>query len=392
MYRIGKEEIDAVARVIESKVLFKASSENACQETLKCEQLMQEMFDCPNVIVMTSGKAALISALTALGIGPGDEVIVPAYTYIATAMAVTAVGAIPVICEVDETLTLSPADVEKKISPYTKALMPVHIMGFPCNMDALCEIARKHNLFIVEDSAQADGGSYHGKRLGTIGDAGALSFNQYKIICCGEGGAMFAKDREVFNRALIYHDASAIAYLYGDGAFDDVDQRAFCGVEYRTNEINAAILRQQLLRLDGILADLRRNKKAIADAISDLYTIAPSNDSEGDCATTLAIRFDSAEEAERFAKSEGVEGWSPINTGKHVYRNWTSIMEKYGAYNPKMDPFKMKENEGRNFNYSSDMCPKTLDLLARTVYIGINPDWTDEQREKRIQDIRAAKK
>lgn len=392
MYRIGKEEIEAVARVIESQRLFKSTHPDSCQETLKCEELLKEMFDCPNVIVMTSGKAALISALTALGIGPGDEVIVPAYTYIATAMAVTAVGAIPVICEVDETLTLSPEDVEKKISPYTKAMIPVHIMGFPCNMDALCEIAKKHNLFILEDSAQSDGGSYHGKRLGTIGDAGALSFNQYKIICSGEGGAMFARDKEVYNRALIYHDASAIAYLYGDGAFDDVDQRAFCGVEYRTNEVNAAILRQQLLRLDGILADLRKNKKRIVDAISDMYTIAPSNDSEGDCATTLAIRFDTAAETEAFTKTEGLWSWSPINTGKHVYRNWTSIMEKYGAYNPKMDPFKMKENEGRNFNYTLDMCPKTLDYLERTAYIGINPDWTEEEIEEVIRKIRAAKK
>lgn len=392
MYRIGQEEIDAVARVLQSKALFKASGENSCQETLQCEQQLQKMFDCPNVIVMTSGKAALISALTALGVGPGDEVIVPAYTYIATAMAVTAVGAIPVICEVDETLTMCPEDVKRKISPYTKALIPVHIQGFPCNMDALCEIAREHNLYILEDACQADGGSYHGKRLGTIGDAGALSFNQYKIICCGEGGAMFAKDREVYNRALIYHDASAIAYLYGDGAFDDVDQKAFCGVEYRTNEVNAAILRQQLLRLDGILEDLRRNKKRIMDALSDIYTFAPSNDIEGDCGTTMAFRFDSAEEAEAFAHTEGVFGGSPIHTGKHIYKNWTSILSRYGAYNPKMDPFKMKENEGRNFNYSPDMCSKTLDYLARTVYVGINPDWTEEQIQKRIRQLRAAKK
>lgn len=140
MYRMGKEEIDAVERVINSKALFKCNE--ACQETKKCEEKIKEMFDCNHAIIMTSGKGALISALIALGIGPGDEVIVPAYTYIATAMAVVAVGAIPVICEVDETLTLSAEEAEKIISKNTKAIMPVHIQGMPCNMDALCALVK----------------------------------------------------------------------------------------------------------------------------------------------------------------------------------------------------------------------------------------------------------
>ena len=130
---------------------------------------------------MTSGHAALTSALVAMGIGPGDEVIVPAYTYIATAMAVVAAGGVPIIAEVDDTLTISPKDIRKKISKQTKAIVPVHIQGFPCNMKAIMDIAKEHNLFVLEDACQADGGSFNGKRLGTIGDAGALSFNYYKI-------------------------------------------------------------------------------------------------------------------------------------------------------------------------------------------------------------------
>ena len=211
MYRIGKEEIDAVARVIRSGNLFKIN--DACKESEQCEAEMRDYFGSKNVLVMTSGKAALISALTALGIGPGDEVIVPAYTYIATAMAVVAVGAIPVIAEVDDTLTLDIADTEKKISRHTKALLPVHIQGFPCNMEALQALAEKYGLKIVEDACQAVGGSYKGKSLGTIGDAGVFSFNQFKIISAGEGGALLTDSRAVYERALIYHDSSAVAYF-----------------------------------------------------------------------------------------------------------------------------------------------------------------------------------
>ncbi|MCL2301082.1 MAG: aminotransferase class I/II-fold pyridoxal phosphate-dependent enzyme, partial [Firmicutes bacterium] len=181
MYRIGQEEIDAVARVILSGQLFKTQGD----ELRCCEALMRGTFGVNHAILMTSGKAALISALTALGVGPGDEVIVPGYTYIATAIAVTAAGAIPVIAEIDETMTLDVADVKRKISSHTKAIIPVHIQGFPCDLDALCALG----IPVVEDACQADGGSYKGRRLGTVGAAGALSFNMFKVITAGEGGA-----------------------------------------------------------------------------------------------------------------------------------------------------------------------------------------------------------
>ena len=254
MYRIGQEEINEVAKVIESKKLFKIN--NALKETENAELELKQKFECNHSILMTSGHAALTSALIALGVGPGDQVIVPAYTYIATAMVVVGVGAIPVLAEVDETLTLDPADFERKITKNTKAVIPVHIQGFPCDMDAIMKIAKKYNVAVVEDACQADGGSYKGKRLGTIGDAGALSFNYFKIISCGEGGALLTNDKGVFERALIYHDSNAVAY-FGD-QLNGVEERLFCGSEYRTNEISSAILRKQIEKLDGILTDLRK--------------------------------------------------------------------------------------------------------------------------------------
>ena len=318
-----------------------------------------------------------MSALIGFGIGPGDEVIVPAYTYIASAMAVLAVGAIPVPVEIDESCTIDPAEVERNITPQTRAIMPVHIQGFPCNMDAICAIADKYGLKIVEDACQADGGSYHGRRLATIGDAGAFSFNYYKIVSAGEGGALITNDRQIYERALIYHDASAISY-FGD-QLKDFSEPVFVGTEYRANEMTAAIMTAQLDRLEGILCDLRRNKKIILDTVGDKYRAIPSNDIEGDCGTTAAFIFDTEAEAKAFeAKVRG--SWRPINTGKHVYSNWTFIGEnRRGAVNPAMDPFLLPQNAGLRHNYSRDMCPRTLDILSRTVYIGINPDMSEQQ-------------
>ena len=200
MYRIGQEEINAVKKVIESGQLFKIN-DGPLQECMNFEQELREKTGAAYALYMTCGKAALISALIGMGIGPGDEVIVPGYTYIATAMAVLAVGAIPVICECDETLTIDVADCEKKISPHTKAIIPVHIQSFPCDMGPLMALAKKHGIKILEDACQSNGGTYHGKRLGTIGDAGTFSFNFFKIISAGERRAFDKRPHHLRARA-----------------------------------------------------------------------------------------------------------------------------------------------------------------------------------------------
>lgn len=383
MYRIGKEELEELKKVIEAQDLFKINK--GLQESKQVEQKLSRLFDCKYPIFMTSGHAALTSALVAMGIGPGDQVIVPAYTYIATAMAVVAAGAIPVIAEVDDTLTIAPEDIKKKISKNTKAIIPVHIQGFPCNMDAIMEIAKAHNLFVLEDACQADGGSFAGKRLGTIGDAGALSFNYYKIASCGEGGALLTDNRTLFERALIYHDSSAVAF-FGD-QMQDFTTEGFCGNEYRSNELCAAVLNVQLSRLDGILSDLRKNKKYMMDRLEDICKFIPSNDLEGDCGTTLAVQFESEEAARHFATAEGINGTLPIDTGKHVYKRWTPIMEKRGAFNPLMDPFKMEANKDIVPDYCGDMCPETLERLSKVVYINVAPEDTREILDKKIEQI-----
>lgn len=382
MYRIGQEEINAAKTVIETKDFFKING--SLQSCYKLEEALKNRFSVNHASFVTSGFGALVSALIGFGIGPGDEVIVPAYTYIATAMAVVNVGAIPVIAEIDETLGLDPDDFEKKISKYTKAVIPVHMQGMPCNMDRICGIAAKHGIKVLEDACQANGASFGGRLLGSIGDAGALSFNFFKIISCGEGGALLTKDSSIYEKACIYQDSSAIAY-FGD-QMNGFSQLPFCGNEYRGNEILAAIMCCQLEKLDSIVADLRRNKAKLLSLLGDVC-VAPSNDADGDCGIQIPFRFDTYEKAKDFSEKTGQ--MLLYNCGKHVYYDWAPIMEKRGAAHELMNPYNMPANKDLNHNYSPDMCPKSLDLLKRTVTYGISPDWTDEEIETTAEKIKS---
>lgn len=377
MYRIGQEEIDAVARVIGSRTLFRVN--NGLREAQQFEQELAAKVGVKYAICMSGGTAALTCALIGLGIGPGDEVIVPAYTFMATALAVTSVGAIPVLAEVDETMTLDLDDVEQKLRPTVKAVIPVNMVGFPCDMDRLKKLSAEHGFKIVEDACQGDGGSYKGKRNGSIGDVGCYSFNDFKIMTAGEGGAVLTDDRQVYERALIHHDGGAAFRPYKG----DIQEPIFMGTQYRISEITGAILRVQLQRLDGMLTDLRKTKKTIMDGLAKAPGIrfTPSHDPEGDCGTTLGMLFESEAKARSFVEKSKVGGWLPYDSGKHVYINWDPLLSKRGACHPAMNPFNMEANKNLRVNYDKDMCPKTLDVLARTVYISIKLDWSEKDIE-----------
>jgi len=311
---------------------------------------------------------------------------VPAYTFIATAGAVLSVGAIPVLCEVDASLTMDPVDLERRISKHTKAVIPVNIQGFPCDMDKIVALSKKYRFAIVEDACQSDGGSYKGRRLGTIGEIGAYSFNWFKIIAAGEGGALVTNDLKLYERAIIFHDIGSNFWPYEQ----PITAPSFNGRNYRVSEVTGAILREQLKRLDGILADLRQVKKTIMDAVSDVVHFAPSNDIAGDCGICLPFRFDTVEAAVSFEK--GIAGTRPINTGKHVYSNWPNVMERRGGHCDAANPYQYPANKGLNMNFSPDSCPRSLDHLSRTVYMSLHPDWDERVIEGKIALIREAVK
>ena len=387
MFRWGQEEADAASRVILSGSLFRIQSKY--NEVANFENELKQKMGAAHSLCLNSGTAALTAGLAALGVGPGDEVIVPSYTFIASAGAILSLGAIPVICEIDGTLTMDPDDVEKKVSKYTKAIMSVNIQGFPCNMDRLVALSKKYNFAIVEDACQADGGSYKGKRLGTIGDVGAYSFNWFKIIAAGEGGALVTNDIKLYERAIIFHDIGSNFWPYEQ----PITSPSFNGRNYRVSEVTGAILREQLKRLDGILFDLRRVKKTIMDAVSGVVGFAPSNDITGDCGVCLPFRFDTVEAAVDFEKrlaGNDAKVNRPINTGKHVYSNWPNVMEKRGAHCEAANPYSNPVNKGLNMDFNPDSCPKSLDILSRTVYMGMHPDWDESVIAEKIRLIKAA--
>ena len=208
--RICAEEEEAVLEVLRSKRLFRYYG--PFSDDLKVAEFERQFaasMRTSHAVAVSSGTAALVCTLAALGIGPGDEVIVPAYTWISSAQAVTAAGAVPKLAEIDQSLTLDVADVERKISVRTKAIMPVHMRGAPSRMDELVALARRRGLKLLEDVAQAVGGSFNGQCLGSIGDVGAFSFQFNKIITCGEGGIAITKDAEIYRRIIMYHDGGA---------------------------------------------------------------------------------------------------------------------------------------------------------------------------------------
>ncbi len=391
MYRIGEEEVEEVRKVLLSGHLFRVGEgvEGHLHEVDRFEHEWAQLIGTEYALCMNGGgTAALICGLVGMGIGPGDEVIVPGYTWMATATSVLAVGAIPVIAEVDETLALDPEDVRRKITPNTRAIIPVHMVGRPANLQALLEIAREHGVMVLEDCCQADGGSYRGKRLGSWGDAGAFSFNYFKIISCGEGGALTTNDRTLYERALVFHDGGATFRPYAK----DLSIPIFVGIQLRADEVMGAILRVQLRRLDGILSDLRRIRKRFEQELADLpgLRLAPNNDPEGDCGVVVAFQFDSEADARHFASEIG--GWLPIDSGKHVYSNWEPLLAKRVMHHPDMNPFNHPRNQRLRTDYTPDMCPRTLDILKRTVFLSLHPDWSEEEVSRRIEACRKAVK
>jgi len=360
MYEIGKAEIDAVVKVIENNQFMRyRGGEGGYTENF--EKALCKKFDVTHSLTVNSGTSALICSLAALEVGPGDEVIVPGYTWVASALAPLAVGAVPVIADINESLTIDPEDIERRITKYTRAIIPVHMINRPCDMDSIMKIAKKHKLLVCEDACQSVGVSYKGRRLGTIGDAGTYSFNQFKNITCGEGGALVTNNNRTYERALMYHDAGAFTRNYASS----VKEPFFPGVNYRVSEIQGAILGEQLKRLDKILKTLKEKRDIIFNIFSkiDKFRIAPENDEEN--STSIAIIFDDKKDAIAFDEKNKIG--LLINSGRHVYTNWDPLLEQR-SFHPKMNPFNWTH---RKIRYTKDMCLKTLDILSRSANIAI---------------------
>ena len=382
--RIDDEEEAAVLEVLRSKRLFRYYGPNpGPSKVAELEQMFAARMGAAYGLALTSGTAALICGLVGLGIGPGDEVILPAFTWIASASAVVAVGAVPILAEIDDSLTLDPWDIEAKISPYTKAVLPVHMRGLPCKMDELMAVARKHQLKVLEDSAQADGASYKGQRVGSIGDAGAFSLQFNKILTSGEGGMVITSDQVVYERAVMFHD------VVGGQRNNIPEERILPGIIFRMPELLGAVALVQLRKHDALLTDMRARKRMIQESISGLakrkgVTFPTLNDPEGDASVAAIFLMPDAQLAQKAARALDAEGlgtwlfYSPDVSDFHVYAHWSPILNQR-AWTSSGGPWK---NHPRKVTYSKEMCPHTLNLLSRAVQIDVSPELTNNNVEE----------
>jgi len=372
---IGKEEKKAVMEVLDAQSLFRYYGPKFLNKVRKFETAFANEIGVMYALGVTSGTASLLTSLMAAGVKAGDEVIIPAYTWIATATSVMATRATPVLAEVDGSLTLDPEDLETKITEKTKAVIPVHMRGIGCKMDEIMRIAKEHRLAVIEDCAQSCGASYRGKRIGSIGDMGAFSFQLNKVITAGEGGAITTNEKRLFERAVMFHDMAALVREEFWGKFES---EPLYGLNFRMSEIAGAILLEQLKKLDKILSLTRRAKQAIKKGIEDVKAIEFREvpDQKGDTGICLIFFLENAGKAKAFADAlckNNLTGpgygtfviYDPSKPDWHVYAHWKRVT-----------PFK------------GDECPRTLELLGRAVHMDVSPLLTKQDISQIIDGIR----
>ena len=386
---IGEEEVAAVTELLRSQQLFRYRDSTSRTDTARgdgeasaFEREAAEFLGVEYALMVNSGTSALVCALTGVGLGPGDEAIVPGYTYIATAAAVIATGAVPVIAEIDDSLGLDPADLERKITPYTKVIVPVHMRGVPARLDDIMAVARKHDIKVVEDCCQCVGGEYKGKRVGTYGDAGAWSLNYFKTITSGEGGLIYTNDRDVYERACFAADPGLPSWTKSQGV--EWQNEPFPRQTYRPSELLAAVARVQLRKIEDILGHQRSLKRAFLEALDEprAWRLQHLDDPSGDTGLSVSVIVHDPELARGYAmalQAEGLKVATTYNDGfpdRHIYSYWDSILEKRSPH-PTGYPWKDPSYKG-NVEYSKDMCPQTLSILGRSLRFDFNMNMTEE--------------
>ncbi len=391
---IGKEEKREVMEVLDNKYLFRYYGPKEAPSKVKAlEEQYAKSLGTRHCLALNSCTSALITALVAGGVGPGDEVIVPSYTFFATCAAVVAARAIPIVAEVDRSLTMDPADLERKITSRTKAVIPVHMRGMPAKMDRIMEVARRHKLSVIEDVAQANGGSFRGKPLGSFGDVGCFSLQFHKIITSGEGGILSTDGDLLYTRAQAYHDVAA-CWRKDRFAPPEFKGEIFFGVNYRMSELTGAVALAQFRKLGDIVSRMRRNKKLIKDRLADLKCLEMREvtDEAGDTAICLVYFLPKAGQVEEYVKAlqaEGIEAGGIYNKGVpdwHMYPHWKMLIEKM-----------MPTQKGCPFNcplsgpvpdYKPDDCPKTMEWLGRSVHMDVPPQMTEKDCAQVAEAIR----
>jgi 8-amino-3,8-dideoxy-alpha-D-manno-octulosonate transaminase len=381
------QEQEQVQQVMNTGILMRYGSQAARRgqwKALAMEAAICERTGAAHALLLSSGTAALTTALAALGVGAGDEVIMPAFTFVASFESIMAAGAVPVVADIDDSLCLDPQAAARAITPRTKVIMPVHMCGAMARMDELLTLAAERGLLLLEDACQAFGATWQGRHLGAIGQAGCYSFDFNKLITCGEGGAVVTSSRETYQRADMYHDHGH------DHSQDDrgAEGHPFPGYNFRITELQAAVGCAQMGKLDKFLALQRRNKLILKQSLASFKGVSFRHlpDPEGDSATFLSFFLPGAAQAaaaDQALKQAGVDGvfyWFANNW--HYIRNWQHLRQRRFAH--PLAPGLLQAMP----DYAQTSFPQSDELMGRCLSLAVRLSWSQEEVEERAQKIR----
>jgi dTDP-4-amino-4,6-dideoxygalactose transaminase len=386
-YWIGEEEKKEVLDVLNSGCLSRygdLDDPRFQHKVLSFEREFAQYVGVRHAVATSSGTSGLFISFLVNGLKPGDEVIIPTYGFVATYNAAIFAGLVPVPAEIDDSLTLDPADVQRRITPRTKAIVAIHMLGNPADMDAIQSIADKHGLIVIEDGCQAAGASYRERKVGLFGRTAAFSLNKFKTITAGDGGVFVTDDQRLRDMAFALQDQGYSSA--GGGTVSNPN--SIVGMNFRMNELTGAVALAQLRKLDRITATLRAKKQRLKQLIGDLQgaRYRRLHDAEGECATLCTVIFDTAAQAAAVAHALGTT--TVQQSGWHVLAN----MDQVNNY-----------LKGAGLPHGDGAYPRTDDLLRRSINLsvgvvdaglgsafGINIDSSDAQIQQVAATFRAA--
>jgi 8-amino-3,8-dideoxy-alpha-D-manno-octulosonate transaminase len=399
-HSMGDEEIEAVTRILRSRSLFRYYGAHPQAEVATFEAEFARFIGVKHVVGVSSGTAALHTALSALRVGPGQEVIVPAFMWVAVVAAVVNLGAIPVIADIDDTFGLNPEDVRRKITSRTAGILAVHMCGAPAAIVAIAALAKEKNLFLLEDCAQAVGASVDGRKVGSFGDMAIFSFQVNKNMTSGEAGAIVTNQESLYRRAVAGHDIGYSRGPTGNLLVGDEESLSW-GRGCRLDELRAAILRVQLRRLPATIEHMRRSKSRIRQFLErqpevQLRRIA---DPSGDTSCFLIVTFRSEKIARQVNErlhfhSITCAAQDPSTVmladyGLHIYSNIEALVRKVGT-DTKGSPWTLAENRESDYEYGLGTCPVADDLFARSQLLSIPSCIAEEEEDQMIEAFRDA--
>jgi dTDP-4-amino-4,6-dideoxygalactose transaminase len=388
---LDTRENRAVLDVLHQRSLFRYYGMKKPKYVEALEQTARGFYGVKHALGVNSGTGALFTAMTALGIGPGCEVIVPAFFWVATVGAVVNANAIPVLCEVDESLCLDPRDLEKKITPRTKLIVPVHMAGAPCDMNAIMAIARRHAIPVLEDCAQANGGSFRGRKVGAVGALGMFSLQWNKNATSGEGGLLVTNDAKLYERCVAAHD---LGIPWVKDAPCETGTVTW-GAGRRMSELTGAVGSVQLKKLPQIVQHMRASKRRLKAMLKNTPGLAfrRLNDEAGDSGPFLIFALASAGQAQAVVKQMQKEGLASAvrlaDYGLHIYYNVPQLVGKV-PLSPAGNPWNLPQNVPSAYNYAKGACPRSDDLFARCILLPIPSKLTRAQEEGAARIIQAA--